>query len=251
MFATVKKIIKPFIPEKVLAARLQYLRKNELIAHDAAFGKKEPKDIFSVVYADAMWGKAEDDSAFCSGHGSHLPAHVSPYVAAVSGFLNSIHPRLNVVDLGCGDFNVGSQIRPYAANYTACDIVPDLVEYNRTRFSTSDVDFRVVDIIADELPPGDIVIIRQVLQHLSNAHILQVLAKLHQYKFLILTEFIPEGDFSPNLDQPTGAFSRLARGIPSGIVLTEMPFNLKVQTERVICKTAEPGGWLTVTVYEL
>lgn len=158
---------------------------------------------------------------------------------------------MNVVDCGCGDFNVGSQIRQYCSNYVACDIVPDLIERNKIRFSKFDVDFRVVNIIEDPLPIGDVVIIRQVLQHLSNEHIKQVVNKLRGYRYLILTEYIPEGEFVPNIDQPTGAFSRLARGIQSGIVLTKEPFLLKVKSERTICTTHEPTGLLYTVVYEL
>lgn len=251
MFAFIKSILKPLIPARVLEARRRYLQQRELAAHDSIFHDKKPQKIFSEIYAKAMWGKANNSDAFCSGHGSHLPTHVAPYVAAVSDFLHTFDPPLNVVDLGCGDFNVGRQIRQHCSEYVACDIVPELIERNKATFGDLNVDFRVVDIIEDPLPTGDVVIIRQVLQHLSNEHIRQVVKKLHGYSYLILTEFIPEGEFTPNVDQPTGAFSRLARGIPSGIVLTRKPFSLRVKSERTICRTPEPDGSLIVIVYEL
>ena len=37
-----------------------------------------------------------------------------------------------------------------------------------------DVDFRVLDITSDEIPPGDVCFVRQVLQHLSNQSIINL-----------------------------------------------------------------------------
>lgn len=251
LFAIIKSILRPFIPRSVLEARRRLLRERLAREHDAIFLDKNPRYIFSEIYARALWGKTQDSGQFSSGHGSHLAVHVEPYVTAVSGFLRTFEPRLNIVDLGCGDFNVGCQIRQRCAKYVACDVVPALIERNKEKFRQLDVDFRCVDIIEDPLPEGDVVIIRQVLQHLSNEHVERIVRKLHGYKYLILTEFVPEDEFIPNLDQPTGICSRLARGIQSGIVLTKEPFSLKVKNERTICTTREPLGLVITIVYEM
>ena len=251
MFSTIKGILRPFIPRRVLEARRRYIQEREVKNEDAIFQSKSPRQIFSEIYSKAMWGKVKDSDNFSSGHGSHLSTHVEPYVTAVAEFFQSFAAPKDIVDLGCGDFNVGRQIRPYCANYVACDVVPSLIERNKGKFRQLDVDFRCIDIIEDSLPEGNVVIIRQVLQHLSNDHIHKVVGKLFGYKYLILTEYIPEGGFIPNIDQPTGRFSRLARGIQSGIVLTKEPFLLKVNNERAICSTPEPSGLVTTVVYEL
>ena len=169
----------------------------------------------------------------------------------MSEFLGRFNTPVDVVDLGCGDFNVGRQIRRKAARYVGCDVVPDLISRNREMYNDLDVDFRIVDISEDDLPGGDVVIIRQVLQHLSNDAIMRVVKKLGQFRYLVQTGFVPSGDFVPNVDQPTGAYSRLARGITSGIVLPAHPFNLQVEREELICETPEQQGFLKVIVYEL
>ena len=131
-----------------------------------------------------------------------------------------------MVDLGCGDFNVGKQIRNVTDRYIACDIVPSVINYNRLIYASEDVDFRILDIVTEVLPPGDIVFVRQVLQHLRNDQISRFLPKLHGYKWLILTESIPPQDpFVPNHDTETGEFARLH--FDSGVDLTQTPFNLK------------------------
>jgi len=248
MKQTLKTVIKKLIPSSILEYRRKFLLERELRRHDEDFGEKTPKEIFSAVYARKMWGGGAAD--YCSGHGSHLNDHVDPYVQSVSAFLDQFPRTVDVVDLGCGDFNVGRQIRSKAARYTACDVVPSLIARNKTVYADLDVDFRVVDITEDELPQGDVVIIRQVLQHLSNAAIMKVVKKLGQFRYLVLTEFVPTGDFLPNVDQLTGSYSRLARGVPSGVVLTAPPFNMEARSERLICETPEQKGSLKVIVYE-
>lgn len=107
-----------------------------------------------------------------------------PYVSAIRSFITStfasIHP--NVVDLGCGDFNIGRQVRNLTNHYIAIDIVPEVINYNRLIYAQPlAVDFRVLDMITareDELPEGDIVFIREVLQHLSNNQIARLVKKL-------------------------------------------------------------------------
>jgi len=243
-----KKLIKKIVPAGILKWRHDILLQKELASHDESFAGKSPKEIFSKIYAQKMWGGATSD--YCSGHGSHLKAHVDPYVQSVSEFLGQLPKPTDVVDLGCGDFNVGRQIRCKATRYIACDVVPDLIERNKTVYADLDVDFRVVDITEDDLPQGDVVIIRQVLQHLSNAAIMKVVKKLRKFRYLVLTECVPSGDFVPNVDQLTGSYSRLARGVPSGVVLTSAPFSMSVKSEKLICETPEQHGSLKVIVYE-
>jgi hypothetical protein len=243
-----KVFIKKLIPLSILKWRRSYILKRELRLHDDEFALKKPVDVFSKIYKEKRWGGGAD---YFSGHGSHLQDHVDPYVTALSEFLGQFPKLLNVVDLGCGDFNVGRQIRGKAANYIACDIVPDLIKRNRQIYSELNVDFRILDMTQEDLPKGDVVLIRQVLQHLSNADIKRVIERLHGYKYLVLTEYVPHGEFIQNIDHITGSYSRLARGIPSGVVLTAPPFNLQVKSEKLICRTLEQEGLLTVIVYEL
>lgn len=209
---------------------------------DSKFERQPAADVFTAIYREAKWGSAPDGD-FYSGSGSHDPALVLPYVGVVKAFLQSLQKTPNVVDLGCGDFNIGRQLRSHCDNYIACDVVPELITRNRAKFSEFDVDFRCLDITGDAFPEGDVVLLRQVLQHLSNAQILDILPKLCQFRFLLLTEHIPsDPEFQPNLEKPAGATVRLSQG--SGVVLTKAPFHLKVKSESVICSNVQPIGHL-------
>lgn len=220
---------------------------------NAKYEGRPTEEIFSAIYAKQKWGAKSDDD-FSSGSGSHTPSVVLPYINAVESFLRSLPYPPTVVDLGCGDFNVGGQLRPYCGRYVACDIVPALIQRNKEKFAALEVEFRCVDMIEDELPNGDVVFVRQVLQHLNNTQILKVVKKLYRYRYLVLTEHVPtDPRFKPNLDSATGGGTRLPKG--SGIVLTEPPFLLRVKSESVICTSAQSlgqyPGLIKTTLYEL
>jgi hypothetical protein len=214
---------------------------------------RPPREVFSEVYEKGLWGKSSDPNRpYFSGSGSHEEAIVTRYVQSVGDFLRTLPRKPNVVDLGCGDFAVGSQIRPLCERYVACDVVPSLIEHNRSEYRTLDVDFRLIDISSDELPHGDIAFIRQVLQHLPNSRIAKLVPKLEQhFTHLILTEHLPSAaTFVPNLDLGSASAEiRLGKG--SGIVLTKPPFNLRTVNERVLCEVSEFGGVIRTTVYQL
>jgi hypothetical protein len=157
----------------------------------------------------------------------------------------------DVVDLGCGDFYVGSKIRSLCNHYAACDIVPSLIESNKKKFLDMEVDFRVLDLTEDEIPGAKVVFIRQVFQHLSNECIARAINNItHRFKILVLTEHLPvTPDFIPNLEKPTGANIRLC--LDSGVVVTEPPFNLRPKGERLLCNIPAYGGTIRTTAYTL
>jgi len=225
------------------------------IRHEKRYRDLTTRQIFTRIYEEHTWGRSSDRSQqFFSGNGSHDTEIVAAYIAAVQAFLASLDDKPNVVDLGCGDFHVGSNIRASCGNYIACDIVPSLIEFNKKRFEKLNVDFRVLDLVEDDLPAADVVFVRQVLQHLSNREILSAIPKIESgYKFLVLTEHLPGSEnFVPNRDKPTGPSVRPALG--SGIVLTKPPFSLSIKAQRVLCEIPEhesSGGIIRTTLYQL
>ena len=46
----------------------------------------------------------------------------------------SFNNKQNVVDLGCGDFSIGSQIRKNCNDFIAIDIFDELIEANKKKF---------------------------------------------------------------------------------------------------------------------
>lgn len=196
------------------------------------------KDAMEQVYELNLWGN--NGSRFYSGEGSHEPEIVNPYITAVTSFLNSFEHPLVVCDLGCGDFNIGKQLVKHTEKYIAIDIVPDLISSNKETFQIENLTFHCLNIAEDELPSGDCAILRQVLQHLSNAEIKLIVEKLNNFKYIILTEHLPEVEFTSNKDIISGQGIRLKK--QSGVNIVAAPFGLKVENETVLSSFALNDG---------
>lgn len=186
------------------------------------------KAAMEQIYELNLWGG--DTSDFYSGDGSHLPEIVVPYIDVVTSFLRFFENPITVCDLGCGDFNVGKELVQHSKKYVAVDIVKELIEHNKEKFKDDKLEFHCLDLATDELPVGDCALVRQVLQHLSNTEVHQILEKLKDFKYLIVTEHIPAGEFIPNQDIISGQGIRLKKR--SGLNITAPPFELKVKEER-------------------
>ncbi|WP_066217912.1 class I SAM-dependent methyltransferase [Formosa haliotis] len=186
------------------------------------------KAVMEQVYAMKLWG--DNSAEFYSGDGSHNPNIVNPYISVVSEFLKSFKTPLSVCDLGCGDFNVGKTLVKLTKKYVAIDIVEDLITHNKNNFNQTHLEFQCLDIATAPLPTADCVFLRQVLQHLSNTEIQRILEKLKDFKYIILTEHIPEGDFIPNIDIISGQGIRLKK--QSGVNILAAPFNFKIKEEQ-------------------
>ena len=205
------------------------------------------KAAMEQVYEMKLWGNSK--SSFYSGAGSHEQTIVKPYIEAVSSFLRSFNELIIVCDLGCGDFNVGKQLVQHANKYVAVDIVENLIVYNKKTFKEENLEFYCLDIAKDAIPTGDCAIVRQVLQHLSNAEVQSVVHKLAEFKYIILTEHLPQGNFVPNKDIISGQGIRLKK--QSGINLLAAPFHMKVKLERelIAYDLKDNKGVLVTTLY--
>ena len=232
----VKKVLKFILPIFVL----QFFKNVLIIIQNNKFKRMSNKKIFTEIYNKKIWSPEKEKKIhrFYSGVGSHHDEFVETYLEKMKEFLNSFSPKPSVVDLGCGDFSIGSKLREHCGNYIAIDIFNDLIEQNKKKFFALNVDFRVLDIARDALPSGDICFVRQVLQHLSNFHIQEFLKLMSdKYKYLVITEHLPDLDkvenFLPNIDKVTGPDVRIDKN--SGVILTKPPFNLKVVEVKDVC----------------
>ncbi len=205
------------------------------------------KAAMEQVYEMKLWGNNKTD--FYSGIGSHNPEIINPYINALTSFLTSFKTPLTVCDLGCGDFNVGKKLVKYTEKYIATDIVTDLITHNKKLFPEENLEFQCLDIAVDDLPSGDCAILRQVLQHLSNTEVQHVVNKLSTYKYVILTEHIPQGNFTPNKEIISGQGIRLKK--QSGLNLLAPPFNFKVKEEKQLVSIIlnDSKGMIVTTLY--
>jgi len=200
------------------------------------------QDVFTKVYTDGMWGG--DPGTFFSGPGSNEEA-ARPYAEFVIRFMAERNVK-SVVDLGCGDFRVGGLIVASGVSYVGVDVVESLIAENTRRFASPTVRFQCADITSDPLPDGEVCLVREVFQHLSNAQVSATLARLSKYKYVLITEVHPEDfrHYRINRDKPHGATSRMAHF--SVLCLDKPPFNV---TDAQLVFEIDPPYFASYSVY--
>ncbi len=181
------------------------------------------RDVFTEIYQTGSWG-ADEDADYYSGPGSESLA-ATPYTKFVCDFMAE-HGIGDVIDLGCGDFRVGGLIAPSCTRYTGIDVVAPLIEENMRRHGSEKIRFLAKDITVDPLPDAELCLIREVLQHLSNAEIQAILSQVRKYPYVLVTDTQPENPrgYRINRDKAHGAITRMEYN--SILRLDRLPFNV-------------------------
>jgi hypothetical protein len=197
---------------------------------------------FERVYSEGWWGDGAD---FDSGDGS-VETVAGTYVETIRGFVAE-HGIGSIVDVGCGDFRVGSQLQAPGLRYLGVDVVESLIERNRKLHEDDRIGFACLNVIRERPPQAELALVRQVLQHLSNDEIASVLENVSHMPYLIVTEHIPVGEgVVPNRDMPHGPDIRLQAR--SGVFLDQPPFS---RSTRTLCEVeVGPGEALRTMLVE-
>ncbi|HKE88094.1 MAG TPA: class I SAM-dependent methyltransferase [Vicinamibacterales bacterium] len=141
---------------------------------------------FNRIYAEGTWGR-DTAGKGVSGTGSTL-AITREYRAYLEDFIKK-HNVKSVVDAGCGDWTFSSAIDWNGASYLGVDIASDVIAAVRARHEKGNIKFQVGDI-TDELPAADLLISKDVLQHLSNQLVHNFIRnnlRKGKYRWVILT----------------------------------------------------------------
>jgi SAM-dependent methyltransferase len=189
------------------------------------------KEIFSKIYDNHQWG-GEGQVSFYSGEGTYFK-DVQIYIDTVTQFIRDNNIK-TVCEIGCGDFKVtGEILKNVAVDYTGLDVVPTLVSHLNKNHQSENIRFSCVDASSTlgEIPKVDLCIIRQVLQHLNNENILNILENTKHIPNLLITEHLPINPGEMNGDKVTNGYIRLQNKIPSGVYLSHPPFSMKIKKE--------------------
>ena len=141
---------------------------------------------FNRIYAEGTWGKDVAGNG-TSGTGSTLEI-TREYRAYVEDFIRTHHVT-SVVDAGCGDWTFSSAINWGQASYLGVDIASDVIAAVRSKHEKGNIKFQVGNI-TNELPDAELLISKDVLQHLSNNLVHKFIRnnlRKGKYKWVILT----------------------------------------------------------------
>jgi SAM-dependent methyltransferase len=185
---------------------------------------------FNRVYTEGAWGKDVAGKG-TSGTGSTLEI-TREYRAYVEDFMRK-HSVKSVVDAGCGDWSFSSAIDWGHASYLGIDIASDVIAVVRSKHETDKIKFQVGDI-TDELPAAELLISKDVLQHLSNTRVQKFIRnnlRKGKYKWVILTN--DRG--SENRDIASGGYRAIDLAAPPFEIrgLVDLPINFGDETVKV------------------
>lgn len=192
------------------------------LIHFSQFAQSQQslQDIFSQIYTHKLWGQNAEGHG-CSGSGSSLDTTVE-YRMLIELILK-VYDIKSVVDLGCGDWEFSRVIKWGTADYQGFDVVAHVIERNILKYSKSNVSFAILDATQQELPSADLLICKDVLQHLSNEDVEKIIKQFAKFKYCIITndDIYTHSLTSDNQD--------IVRGDWRPIDITMPPFNLSAQ----------------------
>lgn len=140
------------------------------------------KEVFSGIYQSHKWS---DDSYTkpLSGEGS-VPELVAPYVEFVQRVINRFDIK-SVLDCGHGDWSMWRDFRFEGSDYLGFDVADGLSEKVSATFGSENRKFFQSDFCYSELPEADLLMTKDVLQHLSNDDVQRFLQNVSNQKYLI------------------------------------------------------------------
>jgi hypothetical protein len=204
-------------------------------------------EIFSRIYRENLWAEGASPQGFYSGSGTHGPSGKA-YVAFLANFIRENKVK-SMTDIGSGDFAIGKAITDTdpALHYNGVDVAGEVIEFNKKTYGSDRIKFFHLDASTQDVPSAELLTIRQVLQHLSNHDIGQILKQASRFKFALITEHVLDAPYlvKANIDKPGGKSTRA--GFASAVLIHQPPFNLKCR-EVFRCREDEHSHIVTFLV---
>jgi len=151
------------------------------------------KAIFDDIYVSNKWG-------FQSGSGSD-PVNAKVWINLVNRVIE-MPEFTSILDIGCGDWRLGSEYNLASKNYLGLDVSEEAIRLC-SEFSDANVRFVQGDVELIDIPKVDLILIKDVFQHLNSKSITEIFSKIqHSCKVaLICNDFdsknsdISNGDY--------------------------------------------------------
>lgn len=124
--------------------------------------------IFNNIYEQSLWG-------YKSGNGSD-PQNSMPWIKIVNNFLNQSDIN-SILDLGCGDWRLGQKYEIKNKKYLGVDVSSVIIKEIQ-KYSKTNISFVQKDAITMDIDYYDLILIKDVFQHLSNNSIDIILNKI-------------------------------------------------------------------------
>lgn len=140
------------------------------------------ENVFTRIYEEGTWGDGSILSPF-SGSGS-APDNAVPFVKFVEDVINQ-NSILSIFDFGHGDWSIWRDYKFENLKYFGVDVASGLSQKHQDLFGSEEIKFLEVDENYS-LPEGELLICKEVLQHLSLNEINRILPQFSKFNYLIL-----------------------------------------------------------------
>lgn len=194
-----------------------------------------PEEVFTKYYEDHLWTSEES----VSGRGSTVDV-TEELRSALPSLLADLEVS-TLLDVPCGDFNWMSQVDLGDIEYIGGEIVPALVEENSARYGQAGRRFCVIDLMENDLPQADAILVRDCLIHLDFAAIERVLRNIARsdVTWLLASDYPL---LQKNVDSSIGPATPVSLSLP--------PFALGPKTAE-IADAMMPNGLKTLAVWNV
>ena len=164
--------------------------------------KNSLNSVFNTIYKTNAWATGSgpgSDEKLCAG-----------YVAFLQDFFKR-HNIKSIVDCGCGDWQFSKNIDFSGIDYKGFDVANFVIMRNNATYKKDNVSFSLYNGDFALLPSADLLICKDVLQHLPNAKIQEFIDNLHKFKFALITNDISGyyADSATNKDIVVGDYRAL------------------------------------------
>jgi hypothetical protein len=139
-------------------------------------------EVFSEIYQSLKWGDGSYAKPL-SGEGS-VPELAAPYVEFVQRVIDQFDVK-SVLECGHGDWSMWRDFKFEGIDYLGFDVADGLSENVSAIFGSENRKFLQSDFCYQELPSTDLLITKDVLQHLSTNDVETFLGNINNQKYLI------------------------------------------------------------------
>lgn len=158
-----------------------FLRSKDFL-RDIFFGfiikNLKEKKKFEYIYKLNYWKSGKSLSK--SGYGSELE-NTKQIIKSLSKFIKN-HRIKTILDIPCGDFNWFKKMEFNDLEYTGADVVEEIIKNNNKKYRQKNINFKVLDVLNDNLGNYDLIFNRDCLIHFNDKEIFQVLKNISKTK---------------------------------------------------------------------
>jgi hypothetical protein len=212
-------------------------RLNRVLHERLLFKLASKESVFVSIWRNNYWGSGES----LSGPGATLEQ-----TANIRLKLPVMFEKMgikSIFDAPCGDMHWMQYLLQDAKfSYTGGDIVGEMIETNKSKFSSDEINFIKFDMTADVFPSADVWLCRAVFYHFSNRDIYLALEQFSasNIKYLLTTNCVTD-DQHVNCDIATGDWRSLNLHLP--------PFNFPKEFLWEIEDCTPPHPPMTLTLW--